>query len=301
MPEEMIIFRGFEIPKQNWSKLPHEFIDNLHRIDSLAELKAILYILRHTWGFGEYGKPKKLTIDEFCFGRKRRDGSRMDGGTGMTEPSVRAGLDKAAFHQFVLVEVDARDLGRVKKYYSLNIRLEDVEPDPETDPEDEGQGEKSFTPEQKKFSPRSKKVLPPSEKETPDRNSRVKTKRSATRRADELPERFPIKVESLAVTFMRLTGLKCESKSDYVFWVYGNGKARAKGFTHMQKDGITSNDLEAAYKYIDQHNRRNPNNKIMLKAPNSLYTFAIDAKNRRMASSYQAGQQPEEDPAFDGA
>lgn len=114
-------FKGFQKPSQNYSKLPHDLIDNLPEIDSLAELKVVLYILRHTWGFSEYDKPKKMTTDEFANGRKRKDGSRMDGGTGLAANSIRAGLEKAVEHGFITVDIDESDAARIEKWYCLNM------------------------------------------------------------------------------------------------------------------------------------------------------------------------------------
>lgn len=116
-----MIFKGFEFPEQNYSKLPHEFIDLLPQIDSLAELKVILYILRHTWGFSEFDKPKKMTLDELQNGRKRRDGSRMDGGTGLSVNSIKAGVEKAAERGILKIETDESDRARIEKWYSLNM------------------------------------------------------------------------------------------------------------------------------------------------------------------------------------
>src|SRR5690349_13420247 len=59
-------FIGFDTPQQNWSKLPHQFVNLLNVIDSIAELKVTLYILRHTWGFSEYELPVHLTTDEIA-------------------------------------------------------------------------------------------------------------------------------------------------------------------------------------------------------------------------------------------
>jgi len=114
-------FSGFSIPEQNYSKLPHEFIDIMAEVDSLAELKVTLYVLRHTWGFSEYDKPKKITTDEFENGRKRKDGSRMDKGTGLSSNSILAGLERAVERGTLLVEVDDTDKARIRKYYSLNM------------------------------------------------------------------------------------------------------------------------------------------------------------------------------------
>jgi len=118
---EIMTFKGFERPEQNYSKLPHSFIDVLPQIDTMAEMKVVLYLLRHTWGFSEFGKPKKLTTDEFCNGRKKKDQSRMDNGTGLSENSVRSGLEKAIEHGFILVETDETDKARIEKWYCLNM------------------------------------------------------------------------------------------------------------------------------------------------------------------------------------
>lgn len=121
-------FSGFYDPRcyDGYSKLPHEFIDDaLSRIDSLAEMKVVLYVLRHTWGFQEFDTFKKITTDEFMHGRKRRDGTRMDNGTGLSDFGVRDGLAKAVKHGYLLCEVDKRDLGRIKKYYRLKMRDEE--------------------------------------------------------------------------------------------------------------------------------------------------------------------------------
>lgn len=141
----MIDFNGFEVPKQNYSKLPHAMIDLLPIIDTVAELKCVLYVLRHTWGFSEYGLPKKITTDEFANGRKRRDGSRIDNGTGLSEPSIRAGLEKAVEHKILLVDADDRDAGRKKRFYSLNIVEAPID-DGVDAADDEEDGEKLLPP-----------------------------------------------------------------------------------------------------------------------------------------------------------
>jgi DNA-binding MarR family transcriptional regulator len=153
-------FAGFRPPTENWSKLPHEFIDVLPQVETIGEMKVILYILRHTWGFQD--TEKKITVDEFVNGRKRRDGSRLDSGTGLSAPTVRNGLDRAEAHGFIAVETDERDKGRIRKYYSLVMQAETE------------QGEKVLPPDGKGFTPRGQKVLPRTEKETLERNSREK-------------------------------------------------------------------------------------------------------------------------------
>jgi hypothetical protein len=147
---EDFIFEGFDKPSENWSKLPHVFMNFLPRIMSLSELKVVLYILRHTWGFQEFDNPRRITVDEFMHGRKLKDGSRIDDGTGMSEPSIRDGLKRAEKHGFITIDVNDIDKARVEKSYQLNMN----------------QGERSLPPGGKKFTPRGKEVLPRSEKDT---------------------------------------------------------------------------------------------------------------------------------------
>lgn len=163
-------FRGFRQPKANYSKLPHQFISLLPEINSLAEMKVLLYLLRHTWGFKEYGTKKRITIDEFVHGRKRSDGNRYDAGTGLSEQGVRDGLAKALAHKFIVMDVDDRDKARVKKFYGLNIaRAKDLEAGVQTlDPQ-------TFEVEVKSLDPNPQNFVPRSEKETLERNLKKET------------------------------------------------------------------------------------------------------------------------------
>src|SRR5215211_637133 len=115
-------FPGFDEPRQNYFKLPNSWIDITARIANIAELKIVQYILRHTWGYQEYGIKKHITVDEFMHGRRRRDGSRMDAGTGLSERSVRYGIADALSHGLIEEFIDDSDRGRVKKYYGLKMR-----------------------------------------------------------------------------------------------------------------------------------------------------------------------------------
>ena len=115
-------FPGFDPPDRNWSKLPHSLIDALPTTDSQAEVKVVLYVLRHTWGFQELERGKRITLDEFMHGRRRRDGSRIDSGTGLCLNSVKAGVRKAVERGFLIQEPDGRhDNGRASHVYSLRM------------------------------------------------------------------------------------------------------------------------------------------------------------------------------------
>ena len=111
-------FPGWQQPKENWSKLPHSFID-LMKDMKLAELKVTLYLLRHTWGFGNFDEFQLITTDEFIRGRKLRDGSRLDSGTGLSKPSVISGLKDGEQRGTIESAVNGHDKARIKKGYKL--------------------------------------------------------------------------------------------------------------------------------------------------------------------------------------
>ena len=110
-------FAGFEEPKENWSKLPHALIGALPQVSTISELKVILYILRHTWGYHE--SERRISLDEFRHGRKRRDGTRIDDGTGLSTNSIKDGIKRAVAGGFIIVDRDERDGARIKQYYRL--------------------------------------------------------------------------------------------------------------------------------------------------------------------------------------
>jgi hypothetical protein len=144
-------FAGFPLPTKNWFSVPNAITEIIAEITNLAELKVLLYVIRHTWGFHEYGKPKAISIDEFMHGRKCADGHRMDSGTGLSHHSVIDGLKRAVEHGYLLCEVNDSDLARVKKSYALKMAGdgEEFAPGEESAPPEEfAPGEESAPPEE---------------------------------------------------------------------------------------------------------------------------------------------------------
>ena len=117
-------FKGFVEPTDNWFKVPNRYIIMLHGMKA-SEAKVVLYILRHTWGFNEFDKPKRITLDEFSNGRKRKDRTRMDNGTGLSSTSVRKGLKAAEEHGYISITVDDFDKARIKKSYMFITKPDD--------------------------------------------------------------------------------------------------------------------------------------------------------------------------------
>jgi hypothetical protein len=171
-------FDGFEYPEQNWSKLPHQLTDELlPDIETVAELKLVIYLLRHTWGYQEFGIFKHITVDEFIYGRKHKNGERMDRGTGLSEMSVRRGLETAIKRGLIEVIVDDRDKGRVEKHYRLAMATSDRYQVDTSEYQVDSQGYQDGTPgyqnegpEVSKLASRGTKSSPRSEKETRERN-----------------------------------------------------------------------------------------------------------------------------------
>lgn len=159
-------FAGFGVPESNYFKMPKEWTDITCRLNSLAEVKVVEYILKHTWGYHEYALKKRITTDEFMQGRKRKDGSRIDQGTGLSAPAVRSGLQSAVAHGLIEEEVDARDRGRVKKSYALRMRG-DARERAEENLSPDG---KTFTIDGKDMAARGQRSYHRTEKETFEKN-----------------------------------------------------------------------------------------------------------------------------------
>src|SRR5947199_7311290 len=124
-------FAGFSKPEANFFRLPNEWTDITAKVTSPAEMKLVEYVLKHTWGYSEFDMVKKITTDEFMYGRKRKSGERIDIGTGLSKPSVIAGLKSAVAHGLLEEETDDADKARIKKYYKLKMRTPIVEDEPE--------------------------------------------------------------------------------------------------------------------------------------------------------------------------
>lgn len=120
--ESVSQFEGFTFPHRDFFKTPNDFVEAMAQIDSLAELKVILYVMRHTWGYQEYDEHKRISVDEFMYGRKMANRERMDSGTGLSEIGVKSGIAKAISHGFLECEVDKSDLGRIQKSYRLKLK-----------------------------------------------------------------------------------------------------------------------------------------------------------------------------------
>lgn len=130
LEDDDLEFRGFSSPEQNWYKMPNEFTElaaSLVRRRMTAVVILLLYIMRHTWGYQEYGIAKKITLDEFINGRKMTNGARMDSGTGLSDLTIRSAINDAVKVGVLVMEVDDHDKGRMKRYFRLKMADDDAQ------------------------------------------------------------------------------------------------------------------------------------------------------------------------------
>ena len=166
------LFEGFNKPEANFFRLPNEWTDITAKITSLAEMKLVEYVLKHTWGYSEFDMVKKITTDEFMNGRKKKDGTRIDIGTGLSKPSVIAGLKSAVEHGLLTEEVDDSDKARIKKCYKLRMKTSLDENNTESN--DPHADVKNVNIGVKNFNSRGKQSLHRSEKDTKERYNNVR-------------------------------------------------------------------------------------------------------------------------------
>lgn len=262
-------FSGFNKPSSNYSKLPHEFMNLMSEMSSMSELKVVLYILRHTWGYGD--ETKKITIDEFCKGRKQRNKttgeiSRIDNGTGLSEQGVRDGIQKAIEDGFIVVSVDSSDSARIKKYYSLNMADSEFEEIVDEEPQD--LEVKDLEPEVKDLDPRGLNSVPPSEKET---NKETKEKKARTKKVkftEQELKQMDDKVNYIISSSLVADKVEIYDKRSMIppeLWVYADLYVKLTGqtpkksnlsdwlhtFQNWLADSVTESHIERAWNIIN--------------------------------------------------
>lgn len=158
-------FPGFYFPTT--TPIPDQVFDELlHRLSG-AELKVLLYICRRTFGFKK--DSDDISLNQMLNGIVKRDGTRIDYGTGLSKPSLIKALKDLQEKGIVLA---VRQSSEEKGNEPTNYRLRFVNPSPTTPGEEAGERpssggldrpEKNFTPLGKKtlLGGRSKKFTKP--------------------------------------------------------------------------------------------------------------------------------------------
>src|SRR3954452_8786141 len=118
-------FSGFLSP--NTTPVPDVLFDELlQRLDN-AELRVLLYIIRRTYGFKK--SSDDISIGQMVDGIKRKDGTVLDGGTGMAKSSVTRALSGLLAKKIIIARRNkSRERGNEPTTYTLRLKKEDELP-----------------------------------------------------------------------------------------------------------------------------------------------------------------------------
>ena len=81
-------FDGFISP--NFTMVPDDFFNHVAPRLSGGEVKASLYIIRHTFGFKK--ESDNISLSQMLNGIVRKDGSRLDHGAGLSKTTLLESL-----------------------------------------------------------------------------------------------------------------------------------------------------------------------------------------------------------------
>jgi DNA-binding transcriptional ArsR family regulator len=117
--DEQWKFDGFASP--NFTTVPDEFFDVLASRLNGAEVKALLYIIRRTFGFKK--ERDSISISQMLNGIVRKTGERLDLGVGLSKPSLCRALNTLADKNIILTtrQYDYKG-GNMATSYQLNMR-----------------------------------------------------------------------------------------------------------------------------------------------------------------------------------
>jgi len=95
-------FEGFRRPRSNFYRLPNDWFEVWRQIRRqtgqtriLGALKVTEYVMKWTWGYGNYSDPVRLSWTDFQEGRRTGDGRRHDKGTGLSRSALSSAITLA--------------------------------------------------------------------------------------------------------------------------------------------------------------------------------------------------------------
>jgi DNA-binding transcriptional ArsR family regulator len=109
------------IAPPNYTPIPDVLFDSLMHDMTGAELKCFLYLCRRTFGFKR--ESDRISLSQFIGGIKRRDGTRLDSGTGLAKSSVVSALASLKEKGLVCIDSGVSDSG------DSDINLYSIRPD----------------------------------------------------------------------------------------------------------------------------------------------------------------------------
>jgi hypothetical protein len=114
-------WRGFALPR--YTQTPDEVFDVWLAVLSGAELKVLLYIIRHTLGW--HKDRDAISLAQLTDGIVKHDGERLDWGTGLGESTVLGAVKALLAYRLITAERSYRaDGGDSPTVYSLYLAAE---------------------------------------------------------------------------------------------------------------------------------------------------------------------------------
>src|SRR5215213_3464324 len=118
-------FAGFLSP--NTTPVPDVLFDELLQQLDNAELRVLLYIIRRTYGFKK--SSDDISIGQMVDGITRKDGTVLDGGTGMAKSSVTRALSGLLAKKIIIARRNqSRERGNEPTTYALRLKAEEQIP-----------------------------------------------------------------------------------------------------------------------------------------------------------------------------
>jgi len=127
MPDTPVPNRFSGYPPAHYTMVPDLLFDVQLPDLSGAELKVLLYIIRHTFGWKK--DSDDLSLNQIMHGVRKRDGQVLDRGTGLSRDSVTRAIKSLSDQGYLLIVRNrSQERGDEPTTYALHIDLSGDEP-----------------------------------------------------------------------------------------------------------------------------------------------------------------------------
>lgn len=116
-------FQGFY--RQRYTQIPNDFLDDYMTRLKLGEIRALLYIMRRTFGFpGDDHAGRAISLQQMEHGLVIK-GKQVDHGTGLAHATLLAALQSLEAKGYITTErVISPERGNEPTIYRLHLRAE---------------------------------------------------------------------------------------------------------------------------------------------------------------------------------
>ncbi len=150
-------FEGFTAP--HYTQVPDEVFDILMPHLREAELKALLYIVRRTFGFKKDSDP--ISFNQFLRGIRKSDGTYLDRGCGIRDRTTLSKALKRLEKMGVIVTHKVTDEKGAKQTTVYSLRFKENKPPKGRKGREEGSRQNPPGGSRKSLPPRSRQFIPP--------------------------------------------------------------------------------------------------------------------------------------------